>query len=285
MAIETVNTRSILVSDLATTLHLHTIEIPFVLRENLERRDVEGVEVQLTSVCQELFGLNAADVITSTKWANTTAAISRISSRLPYSEKSQHPSEYFSSEARSSSPDRFFLNCLFRAVMRPVTVGSASPATWLFNELEHLPPGETYDSLSRAQIAEAEFQTWYWLTNLLARYPSPDVAAKVPDLLGMDVPFSGSPSIKPITLAQLSKWCYGSAALMVGSTALRAAGQITLGQVPSLVAVVSGGASGLVFASLGVLLEQLEAYLRHKPQPEPATGKKSIAQRSSSAKA
>jgi len=143
---------------------------------------------------------------------------------------------------------------------------------------------EFFARLAVGSVSELGFANWYVVNQLLYPQEYPSAQAAREEVPEFQVPIAGSKPIKAITIENFQKVCYGSAALVIGETALSSAAAVGHGQMPVLAAVLGGSISALIFASVGSLSRHLEEYLKSKTGlAEAPTSRSSKARRASAA--
>jgi len=113
-------------------------------------------------------------------------------------------------------------------------------------------------NLLPAGLSEQEVDRWRDVSATLAGRPLKSAAAASSTLKDYQLPLSGSPPVKLLTLEQFKKFCYGAATSLIGSSTLTAISH----QNPNVLACVLGGAApALVLVSTASVAEFLDNYL------------------------
>ena len=106
-------------------------------------------------------------------------------------------------------------------------------------------------------IDDIDAFVWQGCSNCLLQSTLPSVKKAYFELRDIEIPFSQSPTLKPITWKALVGTCYAAAATVIGATAIAAGNALARENYPSLMLLATGVTHALVFVSLIPILDRL----------------------------
>lgn len=112
---------------------------------------------------------------------------------------------------------------------------------------------------------------WSEITGALSYAPLPTAKHCYDNLQPYQLPFTGSFTIKGISLETFRSTCYGAAAVVLGATGWGAAQHFRIGETPSIACVTYGVVTALVFVSVAPLAE-LSVTILDRLSSKPSSG-------------
>jgi len=270
MEYQTVNSREIVIPELAVTLHIHAVELPGSMSEAAEGRHSEELDALLVAVCQEVFRVGPNEIISFSEWSR---AGKTVLTALGSFESAHRSDRSFVAAQRSvaaavkefEGPGDYLERLMTNGLLVPRQRVKNSGLLWLEEASTHdrIAP-ELFGNLATGGVSELGFSNWYHISQLAYPQEYPSAAEARKEIPSFEVPVAGSKPIKSITIENFQRLCYGAAALVMTETGLAATSAIGRGDAPVLAAVLGGSVTALIFVSVGSLSRFLEEYLKSK---------------------
>ncbi|HJP92886.1 MAG TPA: hypothetical protein VJ875_13090 [Pyrinomonadaceae bacterium] len=252
--------------------------------------DQELLEESLASHCQEIFGLSWVDVLTASRWKAYTAKMSATMTSPTFKdqmsqvygggnvEEKQKIENWIETNAdrlmyleRSFGDVTNFVSGLNRGLLSPYRSARHENELPIFSDyqMDRTIIQSIYGDLRAIDANELELAHWRDVSKILTRPISPSAKVAFDNLAQYEIPIAGSPKLKPMNLGEIleprtqkagvrpaefatvRRVLYGAAYLISTNTAISAAATISKGELPSIVFVLGGLGTALVFVGVG----------------------------------
>lgn len=278
MDYQTVNSRSIIIPELAITLHLHSMELPGSIAQAADDRNSAETDRLLVELCQEVFRLGRGEIISFSEWSHATVQVLKALDSFRPSEETSPAyaaaqNDIVTIKNRFKTPGDYLERLITNGLLVPRRQRVKNPGLQWFDGVTSSDKSapEFFAKLAVSGVFELNFANWYGVNQLIYPQPYPSAASARQQVPEFQIPVAGSKPIRAITIQNFQKLCYGAAALVIGETALSTAATLGHGQAPVIAAVLGGSASALIFASVGSLSRYLEDYLKSKSSTQSET--------------
>jgi hypothetical protein len=292
----TVQARSTYISELGSTLRCGTIEVPVGLRHPWTA-PTSDFEKSLALATNFIAGVPGRHVMTFTRWQKIRETIaSRFAD--PSFVRQVRSSVGGNDEAALLQFDQDLLamrstldqvadripdvQTYAACILRNIILNSDPPHFKNLGPLLGLSAYANSPSIVQSiysdlsQYDEITLRLWAIVT--VAAFDEgilPSAKAAFEQLLTQEIPFSGTPKIKPLTTAQAIKWIRGCGLCVLSGAALGASHSFATGSIMAALSVSGGGVgAALLFFAFGSLLPQLEeatvrGFQRYMGAPSP----------------
>lgn len=278
--IETVQARSCWMPHLGGILKIAVAELP----PSMVPEDKYSADAAMAETVEFVFGVPSAHVITHSRWSDIRARIEQhvgskdFASQMGATVAGNDPDEKarFESELASlkSTIEHVgkrvpyptdFATCMIRNVVLSRSHQTARQLGPLLGLSGYVGGQSVAQSLYRDLQGFDEITLRLWTVAASAALNDgvlPSAKNAFDELEIMELPFSGSPQIKAMTLAAATAACRGCGIYMLSQSAYAGGAELSHDFVTALLTSVEGAGLALVFISFGAVLPDLEQALK-----------------------
>lgn len=258
-------TRTVALPELASLFRVATISVPFFLNDLLpESNDTSGnsqLEIGLSGYCQNIFSVPWPNVLSFTRWRDIAYElktiidskdfINQISQVYGGNEESKLICEEIEIKRDKLSQllNRFnTVNAYYESLMRNGIINvnksfvkpSINDSPFGYHGTSTIIQSVNWELLERG-IKELEIIAWNQITSILTE-PVIPTGKKIFDEIGeYEIPISGSPGIKGLSLKSFEQYVRGAAFMVLGAAATTAGSAFSTGNWATVLACVIGG--------------------------------------------
>ena len=251
--------------------------------------DAAEIDAQLEDVCQQIFSVAGANVLSFSRWREMSSELSMFTQQAAPLLYNMFKGEEASGAQRwvrvmtllTSLPhmdlSTFVGNYLTNGVLNPMQSRRASTDfLGLSRYVESSDAIEQLSSMLPPDLSELEVERWQDLSRTLATRPLRSAAAASATLAQYQLPLPGSPPVKLLTLEQFKKFCYGAATVLIGGSTYSA---ISHPNSAVMACILGGAAPALVLVSTASIAEFLDNYLNGQAAKAKRTARKAASTR------